>query len=137
MNPNTLSLNGKSVDMTKVKHPTMVVAGTTDHITPWTAVYETARIFGEDTEFILSNSGHLQSLLNPPGNPKAWYVKGKAKAENHDDWVDSAEKHEGSWWNDWAPFLHKHSGKQVAAPKNPGNKEYPPLGPAPGTYIFD
>ncbi|EFL87705.1 alpha/beta fold hydrolase [Ahrensia sp. R2A130] len=137
MNPGTLSLNGKSIDMTKVKHPTMVVAGTTDHITPWTAVYETARIFGEDTEFILSNSGHLQSLLNPPGNPKAWYVKGKAKAESPDAWVDTAEKHEGSWWTDWAPFLHKHSGKQVAPPKNPGSKNNPPLGPAPGTYIFD
>ena len=59
------------IDMTKVNHPTYVIAGTTDHITPWKAVYETARLYGKDATFILSNSGHLQSLLNPPGNPKS------------------------------------------------------------------
>ena len=137
MNPKTLSLNGHPVDMTKVKHDTMIIAGTTDHITQWKAVYETARIFGEDTQFILSNSGHLQSLLNPPGNPKSWYVKGPAKADNPDDWAETATKQEGSWWIDWGKYLQERSGKQVAAPKSPGNKKYPSLGPAPGTYIFE
>ena len=137
MNPGSLSLNGQPVDMTKVKHDTMVIAGTTDHITPWKAVYETARIFGEDTEFVLSNSGHLQSLLNPPGNPKSWYVKGKAGATDPDQWTETATKHEGSWWLDWAKYLQKHSGKQIAAPATPGNEQFPSLGPAPGTYIFE
>nr|WHW29415.1 putative polyhydroxyalkanoic acid synthase [uncultured bacterium] len=137
MNPKSLSLGGHAVDMTKVKHETMVIAGTTDHITPWKAVYETARIFGENTEFILSNSGHLQSLLNPPGNPKSWYVKAPAKAKSADKWAETAVKHEGSWWLDWAKFLQKHSGKQVKTPEAPGNKDYPTLGPAPGIYIFE
>ncbi|MFD0917127.1 alpha/beta fold hydrolase [Pseudahrensia aquimaris] len=137
MNPNTLSLNGHPVDMTKVKHDTMIIAGTTDHITPWKAVYETARIFGDDTQFILSNSGHLQSLLNPPGNPKSWYVGGLAKSDSPDEWAETAVKKEGSWWLKWGKFLQERSGEPVKAPKQPGNKKYPSLGPAPGTYIFE
>jgi len=78
VNPGKLSVGGQKIDMREVKHKTMVIGGTTDHITPWKAVYETARLYGDDTTFVLSNSGHLQSLLNPPGNPKSWYVQGTA-----------------------------------------------------------
>ncbi len=81
VNGGKLSISGVPIDMKKVKHETYVIAGTTDHITPWKAVYQTARLYGDKTTFILSNSGHLQSLLNPPGNPKAWYVKGVAEGE--------------------------------------------------------
>jgi polyhydroxyalkanoate synthase len=79
----------------------------------------------------------LQSLLNPPGNPKAWYMKGEATVEDPDDWAEGAEKHEGSWWIDWAAMLQTKSGNQVKAPKKPGNKKFPSLGPAPGTYVFE
>jgi polyhydroxyalkanoate synthase len=123
--------------MTKVDYDTYVIAGTTDHITPWTAVYETARLYGKDTTFILSNSGHLQSLLNPPGNPKSWYMKGDAKQSNPEAWAEKATKHEGSWWLDWGEMLKTKSGKEIAAPKKPGSKAYPPLGAAPGTYVFE
>ena len=137
MNPGVLSIGGHAIDMTKVRHDTYVIAGTTDHITPWKAVYQTARLFGEDTTFILSNSGHLQSLLNPPGNPKAWYVKGTTGAADPDAWVETGTKQEGSWWLDWAAFLKERSGKPVQAPGQPGAKGYPSLGTAPGTYVFD
>ena len=137
LNPGSMVVGGQEIDMTKVNHDTYVIAGTTDHITPWKAVYETARLYGDNTTFILSNSGHLQSLLNPPGNPKAWYMKGAAKQGDPDAWAEKAEKHEGSWWMDWAEMLKKKSGKQVAAPKEPGSKDYPALGPAPGTYVFE
>lgn len=132
-----LEIAGTKIDMKKVKHETYVIGGTTDHITPWKAVYQTARIYGDDTTFILSNSGHLQSLLNPPGNPKAWYVKGKTKEKDADAWAGKATKHEGSWWLDWADFLKTRSGDEVEAPKKPGNAKYKPLGPAPGTYVFE
>lgn len=137
MNPGKLSIGGHPIDMSKVKHPTFVIAGTTDHITPWKAVYETARLFGSDTTFILSNSGHLQSLLNPPGNPKSWFVKGKARLKSADRWAETATKHEGSWWLDWAEFLKSKSGDEVKKPSRHGSKNYPPIGPAPGTYIFE
>ena len=137
LNPGEMVVGGHGIDMTKVSYPTYVIAGTTDHITPWKAVYETAKLYGDDTTFILSNSGHLQSLLNPPGNPKAWYMKGEAKADDPESWAETAEKHEGSWWLDWADMLKSRSGKSVAAPKSPGNKAHPSLGPAPGTYVFE
>ncbi|NNE52276.1 MAG: alpha/beta fold hydrolase [Sulfitobacter sp.] len=125
------------IDMTKVNYPTYVIAGTTDHITPWKAVYETARLYGKDATFILSNSGHLQSLLNPPGNPKSWYMKGKANAKDPDAWSEKAEKKEGSWWLDWAELLKETSGSEIKAPKTAGSKKYPSLGAAPGTYVFE
>nr|WHW29443.1 putative polyhydroxyalkanoic acid synthase [uncultured bacterium] len=137
LNPGALSISGNPIDMSKVKHPTYVIGGTTDHITPWKAVYETARIFGEDTTFVLSNSGHLQSLLNPPGNPKAWFVKGKAEKDDAETWSETAEKNEGSWWLDWVEFLKSNAGKEVKPPKDQGNKKFPVLGDAPGTYIFE
>ncbi|MBX3578206.1 MAG: alpha/beta fold hydrolase [Rhizobiaceae bacterium] len=137
VNGGKMSILGVPIDMTTVKHETYVIAGTTDHITPWKAVYQTARLYGDDTTFILSNSGHLQSLLNPPGNPKAWYVKGTTKQADPDAWTAKAEKKEGSWWLDWAEFLKARSGDQVPAPKAPGSKKHKPLGAAPGTYVFE
>ncbi len=125
------------IDMTKVNHPTYVIAGTTDHITPWKAVYETARLYGKDTTFVLSNSGHLQSLLNPPGNPKSWFMKATASAGNPDSWSEKATKNEGSWWLDWAELLKNVSGNEIKAPKNSGSKKYASLGDAPGTYVFE
>ncbi len=137
MKKNKMEIMGVPIDMSKVKHDTYVIAGTTDHITPWKAVYQTGKIFGDDVTFILSNSGHLQSLLNPPGNPKAWYAKGKNKARDADKWTETAKKHEGSWWLDWAEWLKAHGEEEIDAPKKPGSKKYPPLGPAPGTYVFE
>jgi len=61
------------VDLEAVTQDGFMVAGITDHITPWMACYRNIRLFGGEIDFILSNSGHLQSLLNPPGNPKAKY----------------------------------------------------------------
>jgi polyhydroxyalkanoate synthase len=137
VNGGKLSIAGVPIDLGKVRLETYVIAGTTDHITPWKAVYQTARLYGDKTTFILSNSGHLQSLLNPPGNPKAWYVKGIADVPDADAWTAKATKHEGSWWLDWAAYLKERSGDEVETPKVAGNAKYKPLGPAPGTYIFE
>jgi polyhydroxyalkanoate synthase subunit PhaC len=70
VNSPKLTLNKKAVDISSVKADSYVIAGVTDHITPWKGVYKTAQLMGEGTTFVLSNSGHLQSLLNPPTNQK-------------------------------------------------------------------
>ena len=137
VNSGKVSLNGKAIDMSKVKADSYVVAGVTDHITPWKGVHKTARIMGERTTFVLSNSGHLQSLLNPPTNPKASFVIGRVNPAGPDAFLTAAEKRKGSWWLDWRNWLHARSGEQVAAPAALGSKRYPVLGPAPGTYVFD
>jgi len=114
-----------------------VIAGVTDHITPWKGVYKTAQIMGEGTTFVLSNSGHLQSLLNPPSNQKASFMIGPISADAPDAFLSSAEKRKGSWWLDWRDWLHARSGEEVAAPASLGSARHPTLGAAPGTYVFE
>ena len=137
VNPGKLTLNEKTVDMSKVKADSYVIAGVTDHITPWKGVYKTAQIMGEGTTFVLSNSGHLQSLLNPPTNPKASFVIGSVSADTPDAFLASAEKRKGSWWLDWRDWLHARSGEEIAAPASLGSACHPTLGAAPGSYVFD
>jgi polyhydroxyalkanoate synthase subunit PhaC len=137
VNPNRLKLNGTAVDMRLVKVDSYVVAGVTDHITPWKAVYKTAKIYGDDATFVLSNSGHLQSLLNPPTNPKASFVTGLARAPDGDSFLASAEKRSGSWWLHWRDWLYERSGAEVPAPSKVGSNRHPAGAPAPGTYVFD
>jgi polyhydroxyalkanoate synthase subunit PhaC len=137
VNPKKLSLNGTAIDMACVKVDSYVVAGVTDHITPWKSVYQTAKIMGDDTIFILSNSGHLQSLLNPPGNPKASFATGPLAQAGPDAFLAGSKKHEGSWWLHWRDWLHERSDDEVPAPAALGNARHRADVPAPGTYVFD
>jgi polyhydroxyalkanoate synthase subunit PhaC len=137
VNAGKLSLNGKTIDMSRIKADSYVIAGVTDHITPWKGVHKTAQIMGEGTTFVLSNSGHLQSLLNPPTNPKASFMIGAVNPSGPDAFVAAAEKRKGSWWLDWRDWLHARSGEEVAAPASLGSERHPVLAAAPGTYVFD
>jgi polyhydroxyalkanoate synthase subunit PhaC len=137
VNPGKLALNSTTIDMSNVKADCYVVAGTTDHITPWKGVHKTAQIMGEGTTFVLSNSGHLQSLLNPPTNPKASFMIGTVNPSGPDAFVATAEKRKGSWWLDWRDWLQARSGDDVTAPASLGSERHPVLAAAPGTYVFD
>jgi poly[(R)-3-hydroxyalkanoate] polymerase subunit PhaC len=137
VNPGKLILNGRAVDMSKAKVDSYVIAGVTDHITPWKAVYETARIMGDNTTFVLANSGHLQSLINPPTNKKASYAIGPVNPGGPDAFLNSADKRQGSWWLNWREWLQERSGGAVEAPKSLGSKRYRVVGEAPGSYVFE
>jgi polyhydroxyalkanoate synthase subunit PhaC len=137
VNPKKLSLNGTAIDMAQIKVDSYVIAGVTDHITPWKSVYQTAKIMGNDMTFILSNSGHLQSLLNPPGNQKASFVTGPLAPAGPDAFLAGSQKHEGSWWLHWRDWLHERSDEEVPAPTMLGNARHRADVPAPGTYVFD
>ena len=137
-NPGEVEIAGHTADLTKVTADAFIVAGVTDHITPWKACYRTTKLLGsENIEFTLSNSGHLQSLLNPPMNPKAQYFKNDNLDATADEWADAAELVKGSWWPRWAEWLGERSGKLKAAPKSLGSESFPPLYPSPGKYVFD
>ena len=136
-NPNALMLSGTPIDMGKVSVDTYVVAGVTDHITPWKSVYQTARLLGDSTTFVLSNAGHLQSLLNPPGNPKATYATGVVNVADADAFAATATKSGGSWWNNWSAWLAERSGDKKAAVPTLGSAEFPARESAPGTYVFN
>ena len=137
VNAGTLTLRGTPLDMRQIDLDSYVVAGVTDHITPWQGCYNTAKLYGERSTFVLANSGHIQSLLNPPGNPKAHFWAAPAQARQADAWRERAEKHTGSWWPHWLEWVKSRSGACVAAPALLGSEPYPSLGAAPGRYVME
>jgi polyhydroxyalkanoate synthase subunit PhaC len=137
VNPDRLEIDEVPIDMTKVKVGAYVIAGITDHITPWNGCYGTARLFGEESTFVLANAGHLQSLVNPPGAPKSFFFSAPASVEDPLEWAKLAQptRQEGSWWPHWRVWIQQKSGERVPAPKRAGSRKYRPLGPAPGEYV--
>lgn len=137
-NPGTSELAGHVVDLTKIDCDLFIMGGVTDHITPWKACYRSTQLFGsKNVEFVLSHSGHIQAILNPPGNPKAkFYRADGSPPPTPEKWLASAEEVSGSWWPYWMKWLQDRSGKQVAAPNSLGSKAYKSLGPAPGEYAL-
>ncbi len=129
------------IDLSKVKSDLFILGGVTDHITPWKATYRSTQLFGStDVTYVLSQSGHMQAILNPPGNPKAkFYVQKKdgALPETADAWLQGTEEVAGSWWPYWMEWLTKRSGTRKAAPKKLGGAGYKPLDPAPGPYVSE
>lgn len=136
--PGAMRLQGVPVDLSSVGCDNYLLAGTTDHITPWKACYRNAELLGGNSTFVLSNSGHIQSILNPPpGGKKAEFYVGDTEGKGADDWYKDAERQPGSWWPHWHAWLGKRSGRKVAAPESLGNANYEAMEAAPGTYAFD
>jgi polyhydroxyalkanoate synthase len=123
------------IDMSKVKAPFYVVAGITDHITPWQACYETRLIVKSPMTFVLSSSGHIQSIVNPPGNAKAKYFLNPDLKLGAEQWLETAKTHHGSWWDHWRDWFHERSGPERDAPVSLGSKAHPAGDAAPGRYV--
>lgn len=135
--PNALEVCGTPIDLKQVKSDIFCLAGTNDHITPWVSCYKSARLFGGKTEFVLSNSGHIQSILNPPGNPKARYMTNPELPDDATRWQEDASKHTDSWWLHWQAWQAERSGKLKKSPATLGNKAYPAGEASPGTYVHE
>ncbi len=133
----SLEVLGTPIDLSKATNDAYIVAGITDHITPWQGCYATTQLLGGKVTFILSNSGHIQALLNPPGNPKASYFVNDRYPADPDQWLANAQKRAGSWWDDWRDWLGQRSGEKKAAPRELGNQQYQPGTTAPGTYVLE
>lgn len=133
--PGGVTVLGTPIDLGRVKCDAYVVAGITDHITPWMACYASTRLLGGDVRFILSSSGHIQALVNPPGNPKASYFAGGPTDGSADEWLAQASEQRGTWWEDWAGWLAERSGDERAAPTKQGSRRHKVLGAAPGRYV--
>jgi polyhydroxyalkanoate synthase len=137
VNPGRMTIGSHPVDMCKVDIDSYVVAGTTDHITPWQGCYETAKLYGKRSTFVLSNSGHIQSLINPPDNRKAFFWAGAVDTGSADAWLQQATKRAGSWWPHWLEWISARSGEKKPAPGALGSAELPPLDAAPGRYVME
>jgi polyhydroxyalkanoate synthase subunit PhaC len=137
INPGKSEIAGHLVDLTKVTNDLFILAGVTDHITPWKACYRSTQLFGsKNIEFVLSQSGHIQAILNPPGNPKAKFFRSGKTPPTPEAWMGTVKEHAGSWWPFWMEWLKSRSGAEKAAPKALGNKTYPAGDSAPGAYAF-
>ena len=134
-NPGELQVLGKPLDLGQITADSFIVGAIDDHLTPWKGCYETSQLLGGQSTFVLSNAGHIAALVNPPGNPKATYLAGPEPGEDAVEWLNSAEKLKGSWWEHWSVWLGDRSGDKIDAPASLGNKKFPELCPAPGTYI--
>ena len=130
-----LEVCGTPVDLTKVNVDSFSVAGINDHITPWDAVYRSTLLLGGNRRFILSNSGHIQSILNPPGNPKANYYENTKLTSDPRAWYHDATHQQGSWWPQWLEWMQARSGAQRETLMALGNQNHPPMEAAPGTYV--
>ncbi len=134
--PGAASMLGSSVDLSKIDVDSYVVAGIDDHIVPWPSAYRSTQLLAGDVRFVLSTSGHVASMVNPPSNPKSTYRIGPSNPPSHEDWLTGAETVQGSWWTDYTTWLADRSGDMKQRPRKLGSANHPPLVPAPGSYVL-
>ena len=126
---------GTTVHLSEVTVPICAIACETDHIAAWKSSFRGVQKMGsKDKTFILSESGHIAGIVNPPTKNKYGHYTNPELGLTPDDWLVDADKTEGSWWPRWDAWLSQKSGKQVKA-RIPGDEKHPVLGPAPGTYV--
>jgi polyhydroxyalkanoate synthase subunit PhaC len=135
--PGGATMMGSPVDLAAVDRDSYIVAGITDHICPWQACYRSTQLLGGRPRFLLSTSGHVAAMVNPPGNDKARYQMAKDCPQDPQEWLRRAETLHGSWWPDYADWLAERGGEEKAAPADLGGGGLMPISEAPGTYVYD
>ena len=135
--PGVAHMLGTPVNLSKIDLESYIVAGIDDHISPWPSAYRATQMLGGQKRFVLSNSGHIAAMVNPPSNPKATFRVGNDTPPHHSDWLAQAETVQGSWWPDYTTWLQSRSGDQQDAPSVLGSAKFPPLDAAPGTYVLE
>ncbi len=134
--PGGLEVCGTPIDLQKVNVDSFSVAGINDHITPWDSVYRSSLLLGGERRFVLADSGHIQSILNPPGNPKANHLENPKMSSDPRAWYYDANPVEGSWWPQWLAWVQERSGALRETRMALGSELHPPKDPAPGTYVL-
>ncbi len=132
--PGALSLAGVPMDLTKIKVPIYMLSTADDHIAPWKSTYAATQFYSGPKKFVLSASGHIAGVVNPPVANKYCYWTNRALPTDPDDWLKAAKQHEGSWWTDWQKWVKRHAGGTASA-RTPGDGKLKPLEDAPGSYV--
>jgi polyhydroxyalkanoate synthase subunit PhaC len=129
-----LTIGGERLDPAKVEVDTYVLSAVDDHIVPWISGYKTTQLLGGHNRFVLSTSGHIAGIVNPP-SPKAKHWSNDDLPPDPEEWKAGAQLRDETWWEDWARWIAEHGGPKVAARKVLGSAEYPLLEDAPGSYV--
>ncbi|MBF8269551.1 MAG: alpha/beta hydrolase [Gammaproteobacteria bacterium] len=135
---NAVTLAGRKIDLSRITEPLYIVGTEQDHITPWKSAFKTSQLVRGPVRFALATSGHILGVLSPPVDPpkRRYWVSDVTGSMTADEWRETTEKIPGSWWQDWSNWLSPKCGKKVRPPAL-GNKQYPRLAAAPGTYVLE
>lgn len=135
-----LPLGGAPVNLKDITIPVYNLATRDDHIAPAKSVFTGQSLFGGPMEFVLSGSGHIAGVVNPPARGKYQYWTGQDLNKTYEDWFTDAEETPGSWWPHWQAWISAKDDTHVPARKpgqKPGGRKMKPLGDAPGTYVLE
>jgi poly[(R)-3-hydroxyalkanoate] polymerase subunit PhaC len=135
--PGEASMLASPVDLAKLDVDAYVVAGIADHLCPWQSCYRSTQLLGGRSRFVLSSSGHIASIVNPPGNEKATFRSAPENPPDPAEWLDQATTEQGSWWPDYVRWLEERGDGEKAPPRRLGGAGFQPIDPAPGTYVLD
>ena len=131
---------GRPVALNDIRLPLFVVGTETDHIAPWRSVYKITLLNDSDLTFVLASGGHNAGVVSEPGHPNRHYrIAGRRQDGLYvgpDEWQAKADQRTGSWWPAWTSWLDERSG-DAGPPPPQGSKRYPPIGAAPGCYVFE
>ncbi len=128
-----MTLAGTRLRLDEVTAPAYVLSARDDHIAPWTSSYATTQLLGGDVRFVLSSSGHVAGIVNPPTSRRKHWTNDALPAEPA-DWLAGATEQAGSWWQDWADWIATVAGERQPPPSM-GSKRFPPVADAPGSYV--
>ena len=130
-----LTVCGEKIDLSKLDMPAYIYGSREDHIVPIGGAYASTQVLKGPRRFVMGASGHIAGVINPPAKKKRSHWIGDKLPVSHQAWLADATEHGGSWWPDWAAWLKRHAGPQIAAPKSYGSRKYKALEPAPGRYV--
>lgn len=133
--PGGIEIDGIKLDLRKIKVPTYIISTREDHIAPWEATYRATQIYSGPVRFVLSASGHIAGVVNPPAANKYCYWTNDDLPDDSIEWLEGAEQHEGSWWTDWDKWVKPHAGKLTVAARQPGDGKLDVICDAPGEYV--
>jgi polyhydroxyalkanoate synthase len=134
--PGGIELCGVPVDLGKIDCPVYYLSAIEDHIAPWKTTFTSTKFLKGPMEFVLGASGHIAGVINPPNqNKRNFWINGET-GKGADHWLETAESVPGSWWTHWDTWLKSNGGKEIPAPEQVGNKDYPEIEAAPGAYVL-
>jgi polyhydroxyalkanoate synthase subunit PhaC len=131
--PGGISLDGVPIDLRKIKTPSFLLSTREDHIAPWRSTYAATQLYKGPVKFVLSASGHIAGVVNPPGN-KYGHWENEQNPPTPEEWLATATAYPDSWWPAWEGWVSRYSGGEVPA-RHPGDGRLKPIEDAPGSYV--